>query len=94
MSTPDRISGQDGVFDRRSKVRTVINRGALIFFLGHPTVHSCCVRDATNAGAGIRLNGLNILPSEFGVSFDDFRTMRRCQLIWRYGDFVGVSFES
>jgi hypothetical protein len=40
------------------------------------------------------LNGLNILSSEFGISFDNFRTMRRCRLIWRDGDFVGVAFES
>jgi hypothetical protein len=40
------------------------------------------------------LNGLNIVPSEFGISFDGFRTMRRCQLIWHDGDFVGVTFES
>jgi hypothetical protein len=40
------------------------------------------------------LNGLNIVPSEFGISFDNFRTMRRCRLIWRDGDYVGVAFES
>jgi hypothetical protein len=27
--------------------------------------------------------------SEFGISFDNFHTMRRCRLIWRAGDFVG-----
>jgi hypothetical protein len=40
------------------------------------------------------LNGLNIVPSEFGISFDNFRTTRRCRLIWRDGDFVGAAFES
>jgi hypothetical protein len=40
------------------------------------------------------LNGLNIVPSGFGISFDNFRTLRRCRLIWRDGDFVGVAFES
>ena len=48
----------------------------------------------TNQGAGIALNGLRILLFEFGISFDNFRTMRRCRLIWRDGDFVGVAFES
>ena len=42
----------------------------------------------TNDGAGIRLNSLNIVPSDFGISFDNFRTMRRCRLIWRCGDFL------
>ena len=88
------FSQDDDLFERRSKGRTVINRGALIFFEGRPGVHSCCVRDVTNDGAGIRLSGLNIVPSEFGVSFDNFRTMRLCRLAWRDDDFVGVTFES
>jgi hypothetical protein len=80
--------------ERRAIGRTLINRGVLLHFAGCDGVHSCCVRDVTNLGAGIRLNDLNIIPSEFGVSFDNFRTMRRCRLIWRDGDFVGVTFES
>jgi hypothetical protein len=56
--------------------------------------HGCCVRDITNLGAAIRLNDLNIIPSEFGISFDNFRTMRLCRLVWRDGDFVGVTFEN
>ena len=87
-------SPEDDLFERRSQGRTVINRSALMFFLGHAGVHSCLVRDITNAGAGIRLNGLNILPSDFGTSFDNFRTMRRCRLVWRRDDFVGAAFES
>jgi len=85
---------EDDLFERRSKGRTVINRGALMFFAGQAVVHSCCVRDVTNDGAGIRLSGLNIIPSEFGISFDNFRTMRLCCPAWRDGDFVGVTFES
>jgi hypothetical protein len=81
-------------FERRAIGRTTINRDVLMYFSGHDGVHACCVRDVTNHGAGLRLNSLNILPSEFGISFDNFRTMRRCRLIWRDGDFVGAAFES
>jgi hypothetical protein len=63
-------------------------------FFSQDPFHACCVRDVTNHGAGLKLNGLNIVPSEFGISFDNFRTMRRCRLIWRDGDFVGAAFES
>ena len=80
--------------ERRAVGRTTINRDVLMFFTGQDRVHACCVRDVTNQGAGLRLNGLNIVPSEFGISFDNFRTMRACRLIWRDGDFVGVAFES
>jgi hypothetical protein len=52
----------------------------------------CC--DVTNVGAGLKLNGRNIVPSEFGISFDNFRTMRLCGLIWRDGDSLGAAFES
>jgi hypothetical protein len=80
--------------ERRAVGRTTINRGVLMYFSGQDGVHACCVCDVTNHGAGLRLNSLNILPSEFGISFDNFRTMRRCRLIWRDGDFIGAAFES
>jgi hypothetical protein len=80
--------------ERRSVGRTSINRDVLMFFTGQDRVQACCVRDVTNHGAGLRLNGLNIVPSEFGISFDNFRTMRRCRLVWRNGDFVGAAFET
>jgi hypothetical protein len=80
--------------ERRAVGRTTINRDVLMYFSGQDGVHACCVRDVTNQGAGLRLNGLTMVPSEFGISFDNFRTMRRCRLIWRDGDFVGASFQS
>jgi hypothetical protein len=81
-------------FERRAVSRTTINRDVLMYFAGQEGVRACCVRDVTNHGAGLRLNGLHIVPSEFGISFDNFRTMRSCRLIWRDGDFVGAAFES
>jgi hypothetical protein len=78
--------------ERRAAGRTTINRDVSMFFTGN--VNACCIRDVTNHGAGLRLNGLNIVPSEFDISFDNFRTMRHCRLIWRDGDFVGVAFET
>jgi hypothetical protein len=93
-TTNQRSSENAEVLERRSKGRTVINRGALMFFAGNDGVYPCCVRDVTNDGAGIRLNGLSVMPFEFGISFDSFRTMRNCRMIWREGDFLGVVFES
>jgi hypothetical protein len=88
------LSTEDGPIERRSKDRTVINRSALMFFMGHSGVYPCCVRDFTRDGAGIRLNGLNILPSDFCISFDNLHTTHRCRLIWRDGDFLGTAFDS
>jgi hypothetical protein len=52
------------------------------------------VRDVTNRGAGIRMHDLAILPLNFDLSFDNFRTIRNCRLVWRAGDFIGVAFET
>ena len=94
MPTLQEILNPRPSLERRAVGRTTINRGVLMDFSGQDGVHACCVRDVTNHGARLRLNGLNILPSEFGISFDNFHTMRRCRLIWRDGDFVGAAFES
>jgi hypothetical protein len=80
--------------ERRSIGRTKINRDALLYFLERETVFSCCARDVTISGAGIRLQGLNVLPLIFYLSFDNFWTARSCRLIWREGDLVVVEFET
>jgi hypothetical protein len=92
MSIVEQVLKSAGT-ERRAIGRTRINRDALLFFHGQADVFACCVRDATNSGAGIRLEGLNVLPTEFCLSFDRFRTVRRCRLIWREADFVGAAFE-
>ena len=93
MSTLQQIL-QRGVPERRSIGRTRINRNAFLFFVGQAGVFSCCVRDVTNLGAGIQLDGLNIVPMDFDLSFDNFRTIRKCRMIWREGNSVGILFES
>jgi hypothetical protein len=82
------------LIERRSIGRTAISRGALLFFSAQRGVFTCEVCDVTNVGAQIRLNGLNVLPSNFELSFDNFRTVRKCRLIWRRHDFIGIAFES
>jgi hypothetical protein len=88
LSTPFKMN------DRRSIGRTKIAKGALLFFSGQTGVRSCWVTDITNVGAGIRAQDLTVLPLNFELSFDNFRTIRKCRLRWRDGEFVGVAFES
>jgi hypothetical protein len=85
---------RQGAVERRSLGRTLISRPALVLFPGQTAAHGCCVRDVTNHGAGIYLTGLKVLPLDFDLSFDNFHTIRRCRLIWRDGDFVGVAMTS
>jgi hypothetical protein len=79
--------------DRRSVGRTKIARGARLS-LGEGPVEPCTVHDVTNSGAGIRLQGPKVIPLEFALSFDNFRSFRMCRLAWRQGDFFGAVFES
>jgi hypothetical protein len=91
----DYLDRSENAFDRRSIGRTKICKDALLFFSEATGVHSCTVRDVTNLGAGIRIEqNLKIVPLDFALSFDNFRTIRMCRLVWRQGDFLGVVFES
>jgi hypothetical protein len=74
--------------DRRSVGRTKIGRGA------GSGVDPCAVYDVTNSGARIGLQGPKVIPPEFALSFDNFRSVRMCRLAWRQGDFLGAAFES
>jgi hypothetical protein len=88
LSTPFKMN------DRRSIGRTEIIKGALLFFGKKAGIQSCTVRDVTNLGAGIRSQDLTMMPLDFELSFDGFRTSRKCRLIWREDEFFGVAFES
>ena len=79
--------------DQRSIGRTHIEKGAPLFFNGQPGVRACIVINVTNRGAKIRTHDLPVLPATFNLTFDNFRTIRRCRLIWRAGDFLGAAFE-
>jgi len=92
--TLESLEEWEDAFERRSVGRTKILTGALLFFSKRAGVHSCTVRDLTNLGVGIRAQSLQIMPLDFGLSFDGFRTVRTCQLIWRQGEFFGVAFEN
>jgi hypothetical protein len=79
--------------DQRSIGRTHIEKGALLFFNGQPGVRACTVINVTNRGAKIRTHDLPVLPATFNLALDNFRTIRRCRLVWCAGDFLGAAFE-
>jgi hypothetical protein len=90
----DNLDLLDNELERRLIGRTKVAKGALLFFGARSGVHSCFVRDVTNVGAGVRTHDLPIVPLNFDLSFDNFRTIRKCQLIWREADFIGLAFLS
>jgi hypothetical protein len=77
--------------ERRAVERMWVNRGALLTIPGVRGVYSCSVRDLSRHGASLRLNGLALLAAEFRLSLDGMHTTLACRLIWRDGDFAGLS---
>ena len=78
--------------DRRSVARTRTDIGALQFFKGQPGARGCHITDLTDRGARIRTHDLPLVPTTFDLTLDNFRTIRRCRLVWRNGDFLGAAF--
>jgi hypothetical protein len=79
--------------DRRSNGRSRTSKAGSISFGRQTSEHSCDVEvtDLANGGAGIYKQGLAILPLTFELSFDNLR--RTCRMVWRRGNFFGVTFE-
>jgi hypothetical protein len=49
-------------------------RDALLSIPRLRNIYSCGVRDLSDRGIGLRLNDLPLLPTEFNLSLDGFRT--------------------
>jgi hypothetical protein len=67
--------------------------GLLFFRGGRREVHACVAYDVTQTSARMYSDELGLLPINFFVTFDNFRTIGRCQLAWRRRDHIGVVFE-
>ena len=65
----------------------------LLFFRGGRELHTCTAYRVTPTSARIHCDGLGLLPIDFYVTFDKFRTIARCRLVWRDQNRIGVAFE-
>jgi hypothetical protein len=83
--------GWDGV-ERRRAGRKLVSETVLLSLPGQTTLQPCNLRDLTALGAGLLLERFNLLPMEFKLSFDSFRTAFDCRLVWRDRDRSGVEF--
>ena len=80
--------------ERRMFKRTWLQRSALLIIPGLRGVYSCGIRDLSGQRAGLRLDCLVLLSTDFRLSFDGVRHTFACCLIWREGDFAGIAFQS
>jgi hypothetical protein len=65
----------------------------LLFFRGGREVRKCIAYNVTQVSARMYSDRLGLLPIDFFVTFDNFRTIGRCQLAWRCRDHIGVVFD-
>jgi len=80
-------------FERRTSERIKHNRGALLRIAGLRNLFELTVRDVSDRGVGVRLHiDLPLLPVDFDISDNGFRSAQHCRLIWREGSFVGAEF--
>jgi hypothetical protein len=66
----------------------------LLFFRGGHGVHECTAHHVTQISALMHADDIGLLPTDFYVTFDNFRTIGRCRLAWRYQADFGVAFEN
>ena len=80
-------------FERRASGRITHNRSALLRIAGLRDLFELTVRDVWDRGIGIRLHiDLPLLPVEFEISDNGFRSAQNCRLIWRESGFIGAEF--
>jgi len=75
----------------RNKPRTRVRKTAKLL-TDYSSVIECTVRNLTGSGACLQVPNSVALPDTFELTFDSFRSVRRCRVRWRSENEIGVSF--
>jgi hypothetical protein len=78
--------------EQRRSARTHVFKAAQLLMLGRGNVAGCTVRDLSAGGACIEIARVTEVPRFFELSFDWFRSYRRCEVRWRSETRIGVAF--
>jgi hypothetical protein len=78
--------------ERRKAQRRLVKKSATIL-LGANRRITCAVRDVSKAGAGLDVAGDVSLPGVFKLVIEMETAQRRCRMIWRKENRMGVVFE-
>ena len=90
MSGASTFTGQA---DKRQLARHRILKGGLLAVAGHHTAIACSVRDLTETGARLKLEDVAaLLPDRFELIIEIDGLEAECQVVWRKGSEIGVSF--
>jgi len=77
--------------ERCAAERKLVHERAPLSFRVSGGVFSCGVWDLSDSGADVRLKNVPLLPIEFDISLDGFRTTL-AGLMWRDSDIAGIVF--
>jgi hypothetical protein len=78
--------------DRRQVQRTRLLKSAKIILNNSSSLFDCTVLNLTNVGSCISLTSPVGDHDSFALSFDHALSSRRCRVIWRSENKLGVSF--
>jgi|KBSMisStaDraftv2_1062788.scaffolds.fasta_scaffold1945693_1 hypothetical protein len=80
--------------ERRRSARTFVFKAAQLLAPNRRKVVGCTVRDLSAGGACVDMKRTEEIPQLFDLSFDWFRSCRRCEVKWRSPNRIGVTFKS
>jgi hypothetical protein len=79
--------------ENRHAPRQRVFKTATIDFDGSGGSFPCAVRNVSEAGAAIEIDGFVALPRNLTLSIAPDHPSRPCHVVWRKGKRVGVRFE-
>jgi hypothetical protein len=80
--------------ERRRSARTLVFKAAQLLAPNRRKVAGCTVRDLSAGGACVDIASAEEIPQFLDLSFDWFRSFRRCEVRWRSANRIGVAFRS
>ena len=94
LASPDPTHGgnQAASGDERGVVRRRVLKAAIIAFNGRHSTLPCFVRDLSDAGARIRIDGSINAPDTFELLIELDGLEAECEVAWRQGDEIGIRF--
>lgn len=77
---------------RRKHVRRRSNAAGTIEVYEGASRIPCVLENISDGGAGLRFEANVLLPPVFTLSVPSEQVDRRCEVVWRDGNRIGVSF--
>jgi PilZ domain len=89
MALISKLSGSG----KKREARKSLSQPGWITLEGGFAARQCVVKDLSATGAKVVIDDPNALPAKLRLAFSrDARTGRRCEVVWRRGNSVGVKF--